>query len=205
MTPSKTTKSEETRQRIIQSAHKLFHRKGFEATAVREIVEDAGYAKGTFYLHFETKLDLLKCMINELMLAFNQITTECLSEINEQPFEQIDAMLDLIITRLCEQECCVRMIHTQEFLDIMLQEGVVTSCMEAAIYPIELFIEKGMEKGWFRQVDASLYAKMVFSMSHSCIETAMLYNYPASLTVVTQELKILIRRILENQMIIKNT
>lgn len=56
---TKTKKSEETKKRIILSAQKLFCKKGFEATSVREIVEDASCAKGTFYLYFETKIDLL--------------------------------------------------------------------------------------------------------------------------------------------------
>ena len=49
---TKTKKAEETKNRILSSAQKLFHKKGFEATSIREIVEDAGCAKGTFYLYF---------------------------------------------------------------------------------------------------------------------------------------------------------
>ena len=39
---TKLKKSEATKKRIIQSAQKLFQQKGFDATSVREIVEDAG-------------------------------------------------------------------------------------------------------------------------------------------------------------------
>lgn len=46
---SKIKKSEATKLRIVQAAQRLFQKKGFEATSVREIVEAAGCAKGTFY------------------------------------------------------------------------------------------------------------------------------------------------------------
>jgi len=50
---------ERTRVRIRDAANELFLRKGVDRTTVDEIVAKAGVAKGTFYLHFERKEDLL--------------------------------------------------------------------------------------------------------------------------------------------------
>src|SRR5215472_2525043 len=46
---------EETRQRLVASAARLFNRVGYHATDSNEIAKEAGYATGTFYKHFEDK------------------------------------------------------------------------------------------------------------------------------------------------------
>jgi AcrR family transcriptional regulator len=48
-----------TRARIREAANQLFLEHGFEATTVDAIVAAAGVSKGTFYLYFERKEDLL--------------------------------------------------------------------------------------------------------------------------------------------------
>jgi AcrR family transcriptional regulator len=48
-----------TRARIRESANELFLAQGFEDTTVDAIVAAAGVSKGTFYLYFERKEDLL--------------------------------------------------------------------------------------------------------------------------------------------------
>lgn len=45
---------------IIASAARLFREKGVRAVSIDEIVQGAGVAKGTFYLYFKTKDDLLE-------------------------------------------------------------------------------------------------------------------------------------------------
>ncbi|MEN5081691.1 TetR/AcrR family transcriptional regulator [Bosea sp. TWI1241] len=52
---------------IIASAARLFRDKGVKAVSVDEIVQGAGVAKGTFYLYFKTKDDLLEKLSNALV------------------------------------------------------------------------------------------------------------------------------------------
>lgn len=52
-------RGERTRARIRDAANELFLQHGFEATTVDAIVAAAGVSKGTFYLYFERKEDLL--------------------------------------------------------------------------------------------------------------------------------------------------
>ncbi|MCK5712524.1 MAG: TetR/AcrR family transcriptional regulator [Hyphomicrobiaceae bacterium] len=46
-------------QRIVEAATKLFLRHGYRKTSVEKIAQRAGMAKGTVYLYFKTKADLL--------------------------------------------------------------------------------------------------------------------------------------------------
>jgi len=48
-------KSEETRERILEAALKLFHDRGFDATTMRDIAARAGMATGAAYYYFDSK------------------------------------------------------------------------------------------------------------------------------------------------------
>ena len=56
---TKRSRGELTRQKIRDVANKLFLDLGFDATTVDAIVEAAGVSKGTFYIYFKRKEDLL--------------------------------------------------------------------------------------------------------------------------------------------------
>jgi TetR/AcrR family fatty acid metabolism transcriptional regulator len=56
---------EETRERLMESAISVFARSGFERATVDEIVRDAGFSKGAFYVHFESKDDLFWAMLED--------------------------------------------------------------------------------------------------------------------------------------------
>lgn len=49
---------QETRERIIESARKLFNSKGFSEVTIDEIMEEAGLTRGGFYNHFKAKDEL---------------------------------------------------------------------------------------------------------------------------------------------------
>jgi len=56
-----------TRERIVRVATELFANKGFDRATVDEIVAKAGVAKGTFYLYFRSKEDLIKEIAFDVM------------------------------------------------------------------------------------------------------------------------------------------
>ena len=56
---AKSPRTERTRRRIREAANLLFLERGFRNTTVDAIVEVVGISKGTFYLHFQRKEDLL--------------------------------------------------------------------------------------------------------------------------------------------------
>jgi AcrR family transcriptional regulator len=58
-------KSAETKNKIYKSADELFSKYGFNDVSVKDIVELAGIAKGSFYVHFESKDALIAELIND--------------------------------------------------------------------------------------------------------------------------------------------
>jgi AcrR family transcriptional regulator len=57
--PSRTKHRLETRDRVFEAALDEFRRAGVAAAQIEHIVKAAGVARGTFYLHFPTKDDVL--------------------------------------------------------------------------------------------------------------------------------------------------
>ncbi|WP_049731847.1 TetR/AcrR family transcriptional regulator [Rhizobium ecuadorense] len=55
----RTKPAEERRDELMHSAERLFMEKGLEQTTIEEITAGAGVAKGTFYLQFSSKADVL--------------------------------------------------------------------------------------------------------------------------------------------------
>ena len=49
---------EETKHQILQTASRCFSRTGYHATSIQHIIEETGIARGTFYLHFQSKKQL---------------------------------------------------------------------------------------------------------------------------------------------------
>lgn len=62
-----TRSAGKTREKLVAAAIELFARKGFDKTTVDEIVAEAGVAKGTFYLYFKSKDDLIRELAFEVM------------------------------------------------------------------------------------------------------------------------------------------
>lgn len=62
---SRKLKAADTRKKIYESARQLILEQGFENVSVDSIVEAAGVAKGSFYVHFESKDALAVDLINE--------------------------------------------------------------------------------------------------------------------------------------------
>lgn len=72
MSPRRITSSDRAGE-IVASAARLFREKGVRAVSIDEIVQGAGIAKGTFYLYFKTKDDLLEklaeAVVQQMVLA----------------------------------------------------------------------------------------------------------------------------------------
>ncbi|MDE6910355.1 MAG: TetR/AcrR family transcriptional regulator, partial [Lachnospiraceae bacterium] len=54
---------QQKRQALLEKAFALFTTKGIQKTSISDIVDNAGVAKGTFYLYFKDKYDIRNKLI----------------------------------------------------------------------------------------------------------------------------------------------
>lgn len=53
------------KERILDTVSVLFHKQGYNATGINQIIEEAKVAKASFYQHFKSKEDLCVAFLNE--------------------------------------------------------------------------------------------------------------------------------------------
>ncbi|HEV7913364.1 MAG TPA: TetR/AcrR family transcriptional regulator [Albitalea sp.] len=67
--PSRQRRKEARPQELLDAALELFVEKGFAATRSEEVAARAGVAKGTLYLYYPSKEDLLRAVVKENLSA----------------------------------------------------------------------------------------------------------------------------------------
>lgn len=75
---------------LYSSAYELFKEKGINYTSIDEIVKRAGVAKGTFYLYFKDKYDVVNKLI---LLKSTTLIKEAYKATKEKKFEELEDMV----------------------------------------------------------------------------------------------------------------
>jgi len=92
----------ERRQQILAAARDLFARRGYHQTTIDDIVDEAGVARGTYYLYYEDKRaifsDLIDRFSQRLSMAIDRIVTDDESRsVADQVRANIRAILGLCL------------------------------------------------------------------------------------------------------------
>jgi AcrR family transcriptional regulator len=93
-------KSLQTQRELLESAEKLFATKGFVATTVAEITAEAGYAKGNFYRHWQSKDEIMLAIIADKMLSYRVMRDAALTsagsleDVMERILDFLETMID---------------------------------------------------------------------------------------------------------------
>lgn len=172
------TKKLEKKMKIIDTAFSLFRDHSVSATAVDDIVKAAGIARGTFYLYFKDKSDLLEQIIlyksTEYMKKVLQDTLNSLMLKKTDHIESIRIFLNCFIDFL---------IENKEMLPIMSKN--ISSCIKhlpeffdkdiADIYRnvIDLMCQYG-----YTEKTAHMTAFIIIDMTDSVCCDAILHNKP---------------------------
>ncbi|MET9492430.1 TetR/AcrR family transcriptional regulator [Nocardia sp. NPDC006630] len=62
--PADPALAERRRQQLVEAAYAIFAERGYHNTGITEITQQAGLGRGTFYLYFNTKRDILDGVID---------------------------------------------------------------------------------------------------------------------------------------------
>ena len=75
---------QQRRMQIMLAAETLFIEQGVAATSIDDIVNAAGVAKGTFYLYFNSREQLLHSLQQQFMAAFHHAVELALAQVSAQ-------------------------------------------------------------------------------------------------------------------------
>ena len=168
----------EKKMKIIDTAFSLFREHSVNATAVDDIVKAAGIARGTFYLYFKDKSDLLEQIIlyksTEYMKTVLKSTLSDPLPENGDFYGQVSAFLNCYIDFL---------IENKEILPVMSKN--LSSCIKnlpefydseiAAIY--RSLIDRMVSLGYTPE-NAHITTLIVVDMAGNVCSDAIMYEKP---------------------------
>lgn len=82
-------KREQTKNRIIQAALKLFVRQGYHGTSINDITKEVGVTKAAFYSHYERKGELLLRIISEYESRYIDQLIRVVTEYEGDPISKL--------------------------------------------------------------------------------------------------------------------
>lgn len=69
--------------------------------------------------------------------------------------------------------------------------------MLSSLKSLNSYLSRGIERGFFRQINPTTYAKMLYGFVHQSFEDSLLEGNPDSIENLKSELSFILRRILE--------
>ena len=89
---SKTrTKKSDARQRLIETAEKLFYAEGIHSVGIDRIIAEAGVAKMTLYNHFASKDDLILAVLQYREEQVNEMFSKSIKRHVEQGMSRLES------------------------------------------------------------------------------------------------------------------
>ena len=171
--PARQRRKEARPQELLDAALELFVEKGFAATRSEEVAARAGASKGTLYLYYPSKEELLKAVIREnlsreiasgqdLVRGFEGPTRELLPQLVHEWWRRIGETRASGICKLIVTE-------VRNFPDIA--QFYLEEVVQPAQRMIAEVIERGIARGEFRAVPVretvqALMAPVLFMMLH---------------------------------------
>ena len=146
------------RLRIIQAAASIFSRDGLEKARVEDIARRAGIGKGTVYLYFSSKEEILeegiKYFAKERIGQLKQLLSKYKS-----PLKKLTTLLNLSI-KIAEKDSDIFFMNYAALLSTHkdLRQRAVSEFFSRYVQLVRDILDEGIVKGVFRKLDSDVIA-----------------------------------------------
>ena len=176
---SKVEKNKKQKENsLYDAAYDLFTTKGINDTAISEIVKKAGVAKGTFYLYFKDKYDILdKIILNKS----SQVLSEAIIETKNKNFTEFEKELLYFINYIIEffkkDKLMLKLIYKN------LSWGIFKKAYGdyEEIQEIYLMFERGYENTSLPKEDIEKILFIIMELTGSICYSSIILNEPANI------------------------
>ena len=157
-----TALASERREHLVRLAAELFAKKGFQATTVREIADEAGILSGSLYHHFDSK----ESIVDEVLSSFfNELLTANRAAVEEggDPQQIISALVRIAFGTLEPHRAAITVMQNDwNYLSSLPRFGYLTKAEDETESIWVDQIKRGQETGLFRpDIDAKLTYRMI--------------------------------------------
>ena len=173
----RTQAVEDKRRHLLDAAVRVFARKGFHASRVGDIAEEAGVAHGLLYHYFRSKDEVLEAVFHEnwSVLVARIASVE---ETDEPAADQLRHIATIVLRTWLHLPDVVRVVIREFGRSPELAERIGELALP--IEAIERVIARGIERGEFRQdVDPRFAATVVYGSVDELLTAWVLGRLPS--------------------------
>jgi len=154
---------EKRRHQIIQGSIKLFSKKGFHKSTLKEIAEVSGVSHGSIYDYINTKEDLF-FLIQDVL--FNYLDTEInrTFELPKEPLEKLRSLLEAEFNNIRKWKESILLIYQESHI---LRKSTLKKLLtreRGHISKWESVLDECIQKGLFRTFNVRLVANLIKMM-----------------------------------------
>ena len=175
---------------ILKVAEKLFAKKGFSATSIRDISHEATINVSMISYYFGSKDKLIEALFEWRSSESRKVLEGLLLDSNLSPIQKVNFMIENIVCRLVGNQC---------FYNIMLREQLSEDKRTPVIYEVlhdlkmrnlqsmQQLITEGQQTGHFRKdIDDILLFNSLFGTIHQTMNTKKFYLKVNNLESLTE-------------------
>jgi AcrR family transcriptional regulator len=164
-TDREVSSTEDTRERLIRAAARLFAEKGYEGTSVKELAQEAGVNVSLVSYHFGGKEGLFKTCLEQFGKEGLGIAERILKEPGS--LEELGVRLKLFIEEAYRMHLAqpdhTRIIHRECDLQSSIAQDVFRNTFHRIFESLVNFIESARRKGFLRNdLDPAIATTQLF-------------------------------------------
>ena len=168
------------RESLLNTAFHLFTTKGINNTSIADIVEQAGVAKGTFYLYFKDKYDIRNKLVIHRTSSLFENAMLCMKQQNVEGYrKRILFVVNYIIDALTDDKVLLM------FISKNLGLGFSRYALESTIMVEDTYI-KDVADSLLTDIgdeitNPKLMMYMIIELIGSCIYSSILFSQPVEI------------------------
>lgn len=192
------------KESLMSKAFDLFVKNGINKTSISDIVNEAGVAKGTFYLYFKDKYDIHNKIIKH---KSSEIFSKALDELKTQDISEFDDrvifVIDSIINQLSKNKSLLKLIAKNLswgiFKSVLIIDDNTDDINFMQVYN-EMILGSDIE---FEEPEIMLF--MIVELVSSTCYSSILYSEPRDINELKPYLYKSVRNIIDSHKITKDT
>jgi AcrR family transcriptional regulator len=145
----------------MEAALEAFTRGGYHGTHVSHIIAEAGVARGTFYLYFDSKREVFQALIDQMFTSLDGVLEAIDLRASISPVEQLRRNLERFVGVMQAQPRLTTLLIEQ---GAPLEPDVrdrLKGFYADLTHKVEQGLAQGQELGLFAQVDREVVARAI--------------------------------------------
>ncbi len=179
-----TMKKELKEKELLSAAYKLFTSRGIEKTSIDDIVKMAKVGKGTFYLYFKDKYEILNKII---LKKSNCIIKDCLEKTDKLGIvdfkERTLIFIDYIIKFFEENKSLLKLINKNISWGLYRKAIMDPKEYEEVKHVLNVFINNLINEGMNKD-EAEMTLFMIIELVGSVCYTTIIFKEPTDINTI---------------------